>query len=130
MAMPDALRDLAAAAARGGMPADELERVVRALLEQQLELAELRRCADSRKRQTLRLAARISKANRTLLAAKAPNRVARLCGDFGLHRSRLYELLKLSVSGEISDTSGTALGSARRSAPRTTHRRRRNVEVT
>jgi hypothetical protein len=110
---PADARKLIDLAAQGGADAAWLRRVAGDLIEQGLELALLRRCVDSRKRETLRLAAEISKANRALLAARAPDRVASLCVRFNLGRSQIYELIK--KSGEISDTATGAVPSAHRS---------------
>jgi hypothetical protein len=112
---PADARKLIDFAARAGADSAWLRRVAGELIEQQLELAELRRCIDSRKRQTLRLAVELSQADRAMRRARAPDRMASLCARFRIRRSYAFQLLKLAKSTEIADSPNGRLPSAHRS---------------
>jgi hypothetical protein len=87
----------------GGADGAWLARMADGLVDDMLKLAELRQCQDPRKRQTLELAHRISKADEDMRQAGTPDRVASLCARFTVSRQHVYRLLKLSH--ETRDTS-------------------------
>ena len=101
--MTAALRTLLEAAESAGVAAPILQRAAVELVELQLRIADLERCQNPRKRQTLAMAARIKAADRAMREAGTPDRVRALCDRFTVRRSRLYELLK--VSGQTPDSS-------------------------
>jgi hypothetical protein len=90
------LRSLLDAAEQAGVPAVVLDAAARELVALQLELAELRRCQNPRKRQTLAMAARIKAADEAMRKAGTADRVAALSSRFKRSRSQIHRLLKVS----------------------------------
>src|SRR5271156_5234522 len=96
------LRSLLQFAETGGAPASFLATVARELLEDRVELLQLRRLVNPRR------LARIEKAERMRRALEQGANPGLVRKRFGLKRSAFYRLLELSR--EVRDTS--ALGSA------------------
>lgn len=103
----DALRRLIAAAARGGEDAAWLTRVADAGVGALLELAELRRCADPRRRRTIAEARRAARLYGALRASdhEPGDAVAALRERTGWSRSKVYRLL--AEPGVRPDIPGT-----------------------
>jgi hypothetical protein len=90
-------RELIRLAKAGGAEARWLTSAAGELVELLLDLEDLRRAADPRKVKTFALARRVADADAALRAAGVTNRrVSTLCIRFGLGRSQVHRLLRLS----------------------------------
>ncbi len=97
----DTLRRLLAYADRGGAEREWLADAADELVAHLLHLAELRRLVDPRRLHTANLVQRVAAADARLRRnGTTTHRVAILTQQFGLSRSRVYALLRLSCESQ------------------------------